>query len=86
MLLRLTLERSPLAFERGNTLFEGGKPLIEFGGGITAENALAQHGLAETVNTFLEFFVISADLVVQRGNLAVQGGNLAVHFAVQRPD
>jgi len=42
----------------------GGKPLIEFGGGITAENALAQRGLAETVNAFLELFVVSINLPV----------------------
>jgi hypothetical protein len=70
---------SPSAFKRGNTLFEGGKPLVEFGGGITAENALAQHGLAEAINAFLEFFLVSIDLVVQQGNLVVE-------FAVQRPD
>jgi hypothetical protein len=39
-------------------------PLIEFGGGIPAENAFAKHGLAKTVDTLLEFFVISVDFAI----------------------
>jgi len=77
MFLRLNTGNSPAVFGRGDTLFEGRKPLVEFGGGLTAENTLAKHGLAETVNALLEFFVIAVDLTVQRGDLVVQ-------FAVQR--
>jgi hypothetical protein len=64
-----TAKMSP-AFERRNTQFERGKPLIEFGRGVTAKNALAQHGLAEAVNAFLEFFLVSVDLIVQRPDCA----------------
>jgi hypothetical protein len=63
---------STAPFKGGNALLEGGKPLFELCSGITAENALSKHRLADAIDASREFFVIPVELAVQRGNPALQ--------------
>jgi hypothetical protein len=45
---------SAAALKGGHALLKGGKPLFELGCGVTAEDALANHGLLQTIEAFLD--------------------------------
>jgi hypothetical protein len=66
---------SAAPLKNGNALLEGSKPLFELCGGITAENALSEHRLADGINALGEFFVIPLHFGLE-----------PVHFPVERPN